>query len=296
METPLRRAREAGLAFAARTERVQRVRGPRAGVTHAEHRGTGPGTARGGGQRSGLSPEVRRPRHGPGRLPGRPPRQRPGQRPSAGRGGVPDTRGPRGRSLRPVSQTRPRTRSSQRGDARSVGRPPEGPPTRVWGPGMSEGRRAQGRGAQVCAPCPCTASGGPYSPREHLEDQDAQRPPVHAPPVAFALDDLGGQVLGRAAQGPRPGETERGVTCSHAVTDRGESPCPPRGPTAPRAARDAVCAAPLPKGTQRASRRPVSRGRCRPSAAEDARCLSSCDGAPKTTIPGRPRRPGSVRP
>lgn len=177
-----------------------------------------------------MSPGVRRPRHGPGRLPGRPPQQRPGQRPSAGRGGVPDTRGPRVRSLRPVSQTRLRTRSSQRGDARSVGRPPGGPPTRVWGPEMSGGRSAQGRGAQVCAPCPCMASGGPYSPREHLEDQDAQRPPVHAPPVAFALDDLGGQVLGRPAQGPRPGETEGGVTCSHAVIDRGESPCPPRGP------------------------------------------------------------------
>lgn len=228
--TPLRRAREAGLAFATRSERVRRVRGPRAGVTHAEHTGTGPGTARGGSREAARPPAVRRPLHGPGRLPGRPPRQRPGQRPSAGRGGVPDTRGPRVRSLRPVSQTRLRTRSSQRGDARSVGRPPEGPPTRVWGPEMSEGRSAQRRGAQVCAPCPCTASGGPYSPREHLEDQDAQRPPVHAPPVAFALDDLGGQVLGRPAQGPRPGETEGGVTCSHAVIDRGESPCPPRGP------------------------------------------------------------------
>lgn len=209
---------------------MRRVRGPRAGVTHAEHRGTGPGTARGRGREAAHPPAVRCPRHGPGRLPGRPPQQRPGQRLSAGRGGVPDTRGPRVRSLRPVSQTRLRTRSSQRGDARSVGRPPGGPPTRVWGPGMSGGQSAQRRGAQVCAPCPCTASGGPYSPREHLEDQDAQRPPVHAPPVAFALDDLGGQVLGRPAQGPRPGETEGGVTCSHAVIDRGESPCPPRGP------------------------------------------------------------------
>lgn len=90
----LRRAREAGLAFATRSERVRRVRGPRAGVTHAEHRGTGPGTARGGGREAARPPAVRRPRHGPGRLPGRPPRQRPGQRPSAGRGGVPDTRGP----------------------------------------------------------------------------------------------------------------------------------------------------------------------------------------------------------
>lgn len=42
----------------------------------------------------------------------------------------------------------------------------------------------------------------------HLKYQDAERPPVDGPPVAFALDDFGGQVLGRSTEGPRPGDRE----------------------------------------------------------------------------------------
>ena len=38
--------------------------------------------------------------------------------------------------------------------------------------------------------------------RQHLVDEDAQGPPVDSLVVAFALDDLRGQVLGGAAQGP----------------------------------------------------------------------------------------------
>mmetsp|Transcript_54283 Transcript_54283/g.168043 ORF Transcript_54283/g.168043 Transcript_54283/m.168043 type:complete len:252 (-) Transcript_54283:59-814(-) len=41
-------------------------------------------------------------------------------------------------------------------------------------------------------------------PREHLEEQDAQRPPVHGAAVALALDDLGREVLRRAAERVRP--------------------------------------------------------------------------------------------
>ena len=42
----------------------------------------------------------------------------------------------------------------------------------------------------------------------HLKYQDAERPPVDGPPVAFALDDFGSQVLGRSTEGPRPGDRE----------------------------------------------------------------------------------------
>jgi hypothetical protein len=38
---------------------------------------------------------------------------------------------------------------------------------------------------------------------EHLEEQGAERPPVHGLAVAFVLEDLGGQVLGGAAEGLR---------------------------------------------------------------------------------------------
>merc|ERR1719491_2758369 len=41
-------------------------------------------------------------------------------------------------------------------------------------------------------------------PGQHLVDEDAQCPPIDALAVAFALDDLGREVLGRAAEGPRP--------------------------------------------------------------------------------------------
>ena len=38
---------------------------------------------------------------------------------------------------------------------------------------------------------------------EHLVDEDAERPPVGADVVALVGDDLGREVLGRAAEGPR---------------------------------------------------------------------------------------------
>ena len=38
---------------------------------------------------------------------------------------------------------------------------------------------------------------------EHLVDEDAQSPPVDAEAVPFVRDDLGREILGRAAQRPR---------------------------------------------------------------------------------------------
>jgi hypothetical protein len=40
-------------------------------------------------------------------------------------------------------------------------------------------------------------------PGEHLVDEHSDGPPVNGFPVALALDDLGGEVLGRAAERPR---------------------------------------------------------------------------------------------
>lgn len=42
------------------------------------------------------------------------------------------------------------------------------------------------------------------APGDELVNEDAKRPPVHAFSMAAALDDLGGKVLGRPTQGPRP--------------------------------------------------------------------------------------------
>ncbi len=39
---------------------------------------------------------------------------------------------------------------------------------------------------------------------EHFVDKDPEGPPVHGLVVPLALDDLGGQVLGGATEGPRP--------------------------------------------------------------------------------------------
>ncbi|TNN43719.1 hypothetical protein EYF80_046103 [Liparis tanakae] len=50
-----------------------------------------------------------------------------------------------------------------------------------------------------------------HLPSQHFKDEDAQRPPVHRSAVTFALDDLWGQVLGGATQGPGPDGTEREV-------------------------------------------------------------------------------------
>lgn len=47
-----------------------------------------------------------------------------------------------------------------------------------------------------------------YSPRKHLKYEDAQRPPVHGSPMAFALDDFRGQVLRGSTECPRPGGRE----------------------------------------------------------------------------------------
>lgn len=41
------------------------------------------------------------------------------------------------------------------------------------------------------------------SPREHLKQQNAQRPPVHGEAVVLAAQDLRGNVVGRAAEGGR---------------------------------------------------------------------------------------------
>ena len=38
---------------------------------------------------------------------------------------------------------------------------------------------------------------------QHLVDEDAEGPPVYCQPVPLALHDLGGEVLGRAAERPR---------------------------------------------------------------------------------------------
>ena len=38
---------------------------------------------------------------------------------------------------------------------------------------------------------------------EHLVDEDAQSPPVDAEAVPFVRDDLGREILGRAAERPR---------------------------------------------------------------------------------------------
>ena len=45
------------------------------------------------------------------------------------------------------------------------------------------------------------------SPNEHFVDEHAERPPVYSLVVALAEDDLWRQVLGGAAQRPRPGDT-----------------------------------------------------------------------------------------
>ena len=41
-------------------------------------------------------------------------------------------------------------------------------------------------------------------PGEHLVDEDAVGPPVDRLAVTLGQDDLGSEILGRAAQGPRP--------------------------------------------------------------------------------------------
>lgn len=86
----------------------------------------------------------------------------------------------------------------------------------------------------------------PYSPRVHFKYQDAECPPVHGSPVAFALDDFGSQVLGCSTKGPRPGDREghaqksavlgervrlRRTESDNDPGDHDEAPSPPRGPT-----------------------------------------------------------------
>lgn len=74
----------------------------------------------------------------------------------------------------------------------------------------SWGRAEHPRASAWGSDSPQTSPRKPNSPREHLEYEDAERPPVHGSPVALALDDFGGQVLGGPAKGPRPVGREGG--------------------------------------------------------------------------------------
>lgn len=80
----------------------------------------------------------------------------------------------------------------------------------------------------------------------HFKYQDAECPPVHGSPVAFALDDFRGQVLRCSTKGPRPGDREghaqklavlgecmrlRRTESDNDASDHAEAPSPPRGPT-----------------------------------------------------------------
>ncbi|MEQ2312899.1 hypothetical protein AMECASPLE_036142 [Ameca splendens] len=51
----------------------------------------------------------------------------------------------------------------------------------------------------------------PYKhlPSQHLKDEDAQSPPIHSPPMPFALDNFRSQVLRGSTESPGPGGTKR---------------------------------------------------------------------------------------
>lgn len=52
--------------------------------------------------------------------------------------------------------------------------------------------------------CPVAFVRGGHSPRQHLEYKDAQCPPVHGSPMAFALNDFWGEVFWCPTEGPCP--------------------------------------------------------------------------------------------